>query len=63
MAFGSSRLGSDFMPDIAEPEPPEPAGAAALPEGELAGDALLSLEFEAVESAGLLLQPSTTKER
>jgi hypothetical protein len=64
MALGSSRLGSDFMLDIPEPEAP-----GAAPEGELAaplfgaGDALLSLEFEAVESAGLLLQPSTTKDK
>jgi hypothetical protein len=48
--------------DIAEPAPLEPleSGLAELPPGD---EALLSLGFEAVESAGLLLQPSTTKDR
>jgi len=47
------------MLDIAEPElpfeVPELLGALAL--------LLLSLEFDELESAGLLLQPSTTKQR
>ncbi|HYK49456.1 MAG TPA: hypothetical protein VEU94_07000 [Terriglobales bacterium] len=57
------------MPDIAEPELldiPEPAlpldPAALLFGGALLG-LLLSFELEAVESAGLLLQPSTAKDK
>jgi hypothetical protein len=64
-------LASDFIFDIfdiAEPEllpeaellDPEPA----LSLGEAGAFAvLLSFEFDAVESAGLRLQPSTTKQR
>jgi len=55
-ALGASGFASALvfdMLDTAEPELPE--GGALL------GEALLSLEFEAVESAGLLLQPSTKK--
>jgi len=61
--FGASGLASDFIFDIAAPE------LALLPEPELGvppfgvDEAVLSLEFEAVESAGLLLQPSATKQR
>jgi hypothetical protein len=44
------------MLDIAEPEPE----LAMLLSGAVE---VLSLEFEAVESAGLLLQPSPTKDK
>jgi len=57
-AFGASGLGADFIFDIFDIAEPESAvrlfGAV---------DAVLSLEFDAVESAGLRLQPSTVKER
>jgi hypothetical protein len=62
IGFGASGFILDIF-DIVEPAPadaPEPAAPESLFE---LGDALLSLEFEAVESAGLLLQPSIKSER
>jgi len=63
--LGASDL-ADFIFDIfdiAEPELLDPEAVLSPGEAGALAVLLLSFEFDALESAGLLLQPSTTKQR